>query len=563
VRLPSLPSLSLLLLLLAACGPSAYNRAASANTPAAYRAFLRAHPNDRDAPAARERLSLLEFDTARTLHTILAYKRFLEEFPDSSKATQARALLETLRFSAAREQGTALAYRQFLAEHPDGAHAPEAARLLAEVELGSVPTLTDPNALAAVISGHPDDPRRAQAEARLDDVTFQRATDRGTLALLQYLADFPAGSHRDDARAELLSRQLEGLIFSGEVEAAVALATRSPLASRVPDLGWRIDRGQQARELLRSADPLAAAATAAHYLRDLDDVARALHAPDPLDRWQAAEELGQHVNVRAIDPLVEAVRSGRNPLVRQRALSSLAALFAALPPRVVDYEVGSRVSELRAKAESADLHLAIAVLLDLGGRLEDAAPAYQRAFDPAAPDPVILRRWTDLRRRRGQRYSSAVAARQLALWAESVAREHAVGPGGEQPLAAARQLCGAAEAARFAEAAIVEAAKGGTEFPEDVAEFQRAAASARQLAEARLRDAELALRTADARALTCDDARVTERLLAGQRDRERALRALRAERPKVARALLQLAAARDPSPSVRKVAAAELGALRE
>ncbi|HVE83798.1 MAG TPA: HEAT repeat domain-containing protein, partial [Myxococcales bacterium] len=305
-----------------------------------------------------------------------------------------------------------------------------------------------------------------------------------------------------------------------------------------------------------------AAATPAHYLRDLDDVVKSLHAPDPLDRWEAAEELGQHVNVRAIDPLLEAIRSGRNPLVRQRAMGSLAALLAALPARVVDYEVGARVGELRSRAESPEVHLTIAVLLDLGGHLEDAAPAYQRAFDPAAPDPVILRRWADLRRQRGQRYSSAVAARQLALWAESVARDHALAPGGEAPLAAARHLCAAADAARFAEQAILDAAKGGTEFPEDVADFQRTAAGARQLAEARLRDAEVALRTADARALTCDDARVTERLAAGQRDREKALRALRTERPKVARALLQLAAARDPCPALRQVAAAELGALR-
>ena len=467
----------LLALILAACGPSAFQRATSFNTPAAYRAFLRAHPDDREVPAARERLSLLEFDAARTLHTVLAYKRFLEEFPDSSKATQARALLETLRFGAARDQGTALAYRQFLAEHPDGAHAAEATHLLAEVDLGSVPALNDPRAVAAVISDHPDDPRRAQAEARLDDLTFQRAADRGTLALLQYLADFPAGAHRDAARTELLSRQLEGLLFSGEVEAAVALAGRSPLGSRVPDLGWRVDRAQQAKSLLESADPVTAAATARHYLRDLDDVVRSLHAPDPLDRWEAAEELGQHVNVRAIDPLVEAVRSGRHPLVRQRAMDSLAALFAALPPRVVDHEVGARVAELRAKAESPDLHLAVAVLLDLGGRLEDAAPAYQRAYDPAAPDPVILRRWADLRRKRGQRYSSAVAARQLAMWAESVAREHPTASGADAPsLAAARQLCGAVDAARFAEGAIADAAKGGTEFPEDVADFQRAAA---------------------------------------------------------------------------------------
>jgi len=72
----------------------------------------------------------------------------------------------------------------------------------------------------------------------------------------------------------------------------------------------------------------------------------------------------------------------------------------------------------------------------------------------------------------------------------------------------------------------------------------------------------LALRTADGQAALCEQARVSERLAAAQKTREQALKDLRLKRPKVARALLQLAAVRDPSSSVRQVAAAELEGLR-
>lgn len=557
--------LSAALLAAPGCAPSAFQRAAGADTADAYRAFLRQHPEDRDVPAARERLSQLELDAARATHTVVAYKRFLDEFPDSGGASAARALLEALRFNAAQDLGTAQALRQFLVDHSDGAHAAQARQRLAELDLRAAATLDDPERISTALAAHPDDPGRGAAEARLDDVSFSRALGAGTLALLRYLREFPAGAHRDEARLELLSRQLDGLLFSGEVEAAVAAASQSPLSSKLPDLAARLERAQRERSMVRDPDPLAGALWPAHSLRDLDDVARALRAPDPLDRWQAAEELGQHVHVRAIDPLLDAVRGTRHPLLRQRAFDALGSVLRSLPPRIADHQVGIRVAALREQADAPDVHLSLAVLLDLSGRLADAAPEYQKAFDPAAPDPIILRRWATVRRDRGQHHAAAVAARQLAVWAEGVARERGTGAGGgaagEAPLSASRQLCAAVEVARFAESTVAAAAAAGTEFPEDVADFRRQAEGARKLAEARLRDVELQLKAADRGALTCDDARVAERIAAGVKERERLLRAVRRDRPRLAAELLRLAAERDPSEAIRRIAAAELFSL--
>ncbi|MCE9671386.1 HEAT repeat domain-containing protein [Myxococcus stipitatus] len=549
------------LLLATGCMPSPYERAAKVDTVEAYRAFLRDYPTHPDTDSAEARVEELEFGEAKRLHTVIAYKRFLEAYPDGPHSRTARTLLEGLRFNAAKEADTEAAWRQFLQEHPDGAQKDEAKRLMAEAQTRELATTQDPQRLAEYLRERPDDPRRMEVETRLDGQAFERARAEGAAKLFAYLKDFPAGTHREEARVLLLELEVEGLLVSGLVDEAEARVKGHPLGAKLTGFPARLARARAERAALARPEPLAQAAHVGHYLRDVEDLRRALLAPDALDRWQAAEELGQHVSVRVLDPLLDALRAARNPLIRQNALESLRTVLAALPRPVAEYEVASRLDALRERASSAEMYLTVAVLLDLSGQLPQASTEYQRAFDAGVPDPVVLRRWVDIRESRKQPFSAAVAARQLAMWALTVAREETVSEEGRVPLASARQLCAAVVNARFAAEAIARARAASTEFPEDLAEFERRAEEARRLAEARLADAELLLREHNPGARTCADRAVSERLEGAVKERSKALETVGAKLPQVGRLLLELAMQRDPSPQVRQVASSRLTAL--
>lgn len=486
--------------------------------------------------------------------------RFLETYPDGANTRAARALLEALRFNAAKATGTVAAWRQFLAEHPDGAQRDEAKRLLAESEQKDLATSEDPKRLSAFLREAGDDPRRQEVEGRLDDQAFTQAKASGAAKLFAYLRDFPAGKHREAAKARLLELEVEGLLVSGLLEEAEARVKTHPLGPQLKEFPDRLARARAVREALASREPLAQAAHVGHYLRDLKDLQRALGAPDPLDRWQAAEELGQHVSVRALEPLLTAFRTARNPLIRLRALESLQSVLRALPRAVAEYEVAARLESLRERASSPEVFLAIAALLDLSGNLEQAATEYQRAYDANQADPVVLRRWVQIRQERRQPFSAAVAARQLSLWSLQVAREEVLTTEGGVPLASARQMCAAVENARFAADVIAQTRKQSTEFPEDLNSFERVAADAVKLSQARLADAELLLRERNPDARLCGDRGVSERLGNAVKERTAALEAVGAKLPKLAPVLLELARDRDPSPQVRAVAASKLAA---
>ena len=538
-------------LCLAACRDPAYNLASKRDTVDAWREFIAQNPNDEHVQDARDRLAELELIEAQKVHTVLAYKRFLEEFGDTDSAPTARKLLEGLRFNAAMEKGTAQALRQFLRDHPDGAHRAEVEKQLATLEIREVLASDDPRALAAVSAGHQDDPRVEAASLKLDDVAFAQA--RSAQAWMTYLVDFPAGRHRDEAKQRLLSLELDGLLVSGDVAGAKALAARSPLAKELTDLPARFKRAEAIAALEKSKDERVLHALPAHTLRSLDDLVKSLQSPDPMDRWQAAEELGAHVSIRAIDPLLEAFRIGRLPLIRHHAFQSLGRILKALPRPVAEYEVAVRVAKLKEQASDAQLQITIAALLDLTGQLDRAASEYQKAWDVNSPDPVVLARWAELRLERRQFFSAAVAARQLALWAMSVlAAQGPVGP--TNALAASRELCSALAGARRAEAVIELASQEKTEFPEDLQAFLVRAREARRLAEAKLRDAELELLAVDARARRCGTDEVAERLAAGKAERLAAVKALKEKPPKEWALLRDVVLERDPEPEVRDAA---------
>ncbi len=534
------------------CRDSAFSAASKKDTVAAYREFLESHPIDPDADAARDRLSELELAEAKSAHTVVAYKRYLEEHPEGERARAARALLEGLRFNATTSRNTALAWRQFIKDHPDGAHRAEADAALAKAELQELSKLEDAE-LSRLRSAHPDDERGEQASARLDDVAFGKAASAA--ALYAYLKDFSSGAHRDEAKVKLLSLELEGLLVSGRLAEAKALAAKAPLAAQVPSLKARLDRAEKVDALGRSKEDAVQRALPGYYLRSLDDLVKSLKAPDPMDRWEAAEELGEHVDVKVIDPLLEALRSARQPLVRQRAFDALARVLRALPPQVAEYEVATRVEAASASASDGNVVLTVAALLDLSGQLARAATEYQRAFDPNAPDPVVLRRWVAIREGRKEPYSAAVAARQLSLWAEAQVRDVSASPDAST-LASARTLCAAREYAVSAREAISRALMEKVEFADDVRVYSLRAAEAVRSSEAKLRDVELKLLEADARSRRCGDGSFRARLAESEKQRLEALQQLASRSPKSAPLVLELARERDPSSAIRTALAA-------
>lgn len=549
------------LLLLTGCANTAYQRAQDADTAEAWRTFLRENPKDPDAEAAEARLEELEFDEAKKLHTVVAYKRFLEAHPEGPQARAAKSLLEGLRFNAAQEAGTAEAWRRFLRDHPDGSHRDEAQKLLTEAEGKELSSTSDAKQLASYLRNAPDDPRRVEVESRLDDQTFTQAKATGAAKLFAYLRDFPAGRHREEAKARLLDLEVEGLLVSGALDEAEAKVKSHPLGPQLKDFPARLTKARAERVALASQEVLVQATHVGHYLRDVEDLQAALRANDPLDRWQAAEELGQHVSVKVLDPLLDAFRTARNPLIRQYAMESLQTVLRALPRPVAEYEVASRLETMQARASSPEMYLVVAALLDLSGQLETAATEYQKAFDGNNPDPVVLRRWVQIRQERRQPFSAAVAARQLALWALTVAREEQVTNEGGVPLAAARQLCAAVANARYAAGVIKKARTERTEFPEDLVTFELTASDAVRLSEAKLADAELLLRERNPSARMCTDAQVHERLESAVKERTAALESVGTKLPSLAPLLLEMAKQRDPSPEVRAVAASRLDAL--
>ncbi|NPC70440.1 HEAT repeat domain-containing protein [Corallococcus exiguus] len=547
-----------LVLLATGCSHMSFDKASELDTVQAYQDFLRENPEDPEALTAQGRIEGLEFDEAKRLHSVIAYKRFLETYPDAPQQQRVKSLLEGLRFNAAKEADTEAGWRQFLAEHPDGTHRDEARTRLQAAQERDVQSTTDLKRVSQLLQGEAAGARRDELERKLDDESFAQAKDAGRL--FAYLRDFPSGAHREEVRVKLLELEVEGLLVSGLVDEAEAKVKIHPLGPKLTGFPARLARAREEQGALSRTEPAVRAMQAGHYLRDLEDLKRALVAPDPLDRWQAAEELGQHVSVRAVDPLLEALRTARNPLIRQNALSSLRSVLSSLPAPVAGYEIAVRLESLRERASSPELYITVAALLDLSGQLEQAASQYQRVYESGGTDPVVLWRWVQLREQRRQAFSAAVAARQLAVWAQTTAREELVSAEGGVPLASARQLCAAVVDARFAAQAIARVRNEKTEFPEDMDTFERTAQDAVRLAEAKLADAELLLRQQHPGVRTCADQQVAERLSQGVKERTQALQqASSAKLPKpVGTLLLELARERDPSPEVRAAAASRL-----
>lgn len=544
-RGPVRQGLVIAMLVLAGCREGPFAAAAKQDTVQGWREFIARNPDDDRVGEAQDRLTELEFDEARAAHTVVAYKRFLEAHPGAPQQPAALALLEGLRFQAAGAAGTSAAWRQFLRDHPDGARSADAAAQLKALEARRWLTEEDPAALEALVKAAPATEAGAQAAEKLEALAWARAAT--PTAFQAYLDAYPAGGHRDQAKARLLEVELQGLLVSGVPEEAKAVFERSPLKGLLPGFPKQLEtaRAAQAAAKARGAEQ----ALAAWYLRPEDELERSLEAPDPLDRWQAAQELGEVVSVKHLDGLLGALKRSRSALVRFRAFEALQRVVAALPSPVAELELGRRRVALGSEPADAESALVLAVLLELSGDGARAAAGYRRCLTEGAVDPVALWRWSTLARGQGRSFSAAVAAAHLSRQALA-----AVGPEAlpAEALGAARQLCSARHLARVGAAAFREAGtRGSPAEAADLAELAREVDAALRLVEAKLRDGELRLLEGDARARLCDDARVDERLGAAVASRRAALERLGGLPPAQASLVRTLARWREPDPGVR------------
>lgn len=576
-----------LCVVLAGCAHDDLQDALTADRAEGYQQFLKAHPDEHGSEVARARLAKLRFAEARKAHTALAYKRFLEDFPAAEEAPDAAKLLEGLRYAAAEQRGTSDAFADFLRDHPEGAHANQAREEMERLAWKEALAGQGLEPLQRFLGRFPQSSHRPEAERLVDDRSFEAARAQGNTALADYLEHAPEGAHRDEARALLQGQEAEALAQGGDLAAAYQLALRLPgparqalqkrlaereldevaaqldvaplqsLAARRPEVAEparaivrALERDPHTTKVLRAQvqnlDPLA-------FGRPVDELQRALDAPDPRDRWLAAEELGGLGAVPALDRLLDLAADSRFEEVRLRSFGALQQLATTLGPAAMEVQARRRLEKLRKVASGPRLFLKVAMLEELSGLQAQASADAQRTLRGDGEDLLPLVRLLTLE---PPGFGRAVFARRLAVTLEEQTRAHQAGDeSSDPPLLAARWFCGALHEAQVAEAALSQLPPSvARDAPEDLSAFTQRAAQTRAMVQARLADAEDAARAENPRFVSCGVDDVAPRLDDGVRSRLGAVAALAAANSSLARYPLARTASHDPSAAVREAA---------
>jgi hypothetical protein len=579
-----------LTLAFSSCAHDDLHDALKTDSAESYQQFLKAHPDAHGTEVAQARLAQLRFAEARKAHTALAYKRFLEDFPASEEAPDAAKLLEGLRYAAAEQRGTPEAFDDFLREHPEGAHATQAREVREKLAWIEATKGTGPEPLRRFLSRFPQSSHRTEAEQLMDDRGFAAAREQGNTALGAYLEHAPEGTHREEARALMQGQEAEALAQGGDLAAAYqvaqrvqgkpgealqqrlaerelaeiaaalepaslrSLATRKPrVADQALALVHELERDPRATKVLRAQveklDPL-------YFGRPIDELVRALDAPDPRDRWLAAEELGGLGAIQTMDRLLDLAADARFEEVRLRAFGALQQLAETLGPQAMEVEGRRRLEKLRKVASGPRLFLKVAMIEELAGLTLEAAADAQRTLRGDVEDLLPLVRLMVID---PSGFGRAVSARRLAVTLEEQARLHGSGDDGDPPLLAARWFCGALHEAQLAEATLLHLPPDvARDAPEDLATFTQRAQQTRALVQARLADHEDAARAENPRFVGCSVDDVAPRLEDGVHARLAAVEALAAAKSTLARYPLERTAHHDPSRVVRAAAQAAL-----
>lgn len=107
-------------LVFAGCAGSAWRKAKTEDTVAAYHGFLREYPDTTFAEEARARLEMARVKQRPSRET---FEAFSEKYGTPELIAELRPHLEETFFGEARSLGTAMAFREFIDEFPDGRFA--------------------------------------------------------------------------------------------------------------------------------------------------------------------------------------------------------------------------------------------------------------------------------------------------------------------------------------------------------------------------------------------------------------------------------------------------------
>jgi hypothetical protein len=143
----------------------------------------------------------VRYRSARSADSLAAYQAFLVRHPKGAHATSARSRMEELRYRQAKQADRPLGYRAFLHQHPNGRHAAECRERLADLALARAKT---PAALELVIERYPSSRQASTARKELPKVVATAALNSDSAAPSQAFLDrFPASDRAREIRSHL------------------------------------------------------------------------------------------------------------------------------------------------------------------------------------------------------------------------------------------------------------------------------------------------------------------------------------------------------------------------
>lgn len=105
---------------------SDYEKAKTADTLEAFRAFVKAHPGAKETAAAKEKIDDLMFRQAEDAGTVAALRQYIASEGATRHTGEAMEKIDALDYAAADSAGTIASYRAYLDAHRDGARAADA-----------------------------------------------------------------------------------------------------------------------------------------------------------------------------------------------------------------------------------------------------------------------------------------------------------------------------------------------------------------------------------------------------------------------------------------------------